>query len=58
MGNIFYYFLRNVKTGERIQDISLGFYGGIGDRIAIKGVIYTIEDFTVERADIEIPEDF
>ena len=56
--NIIYYFLKNVKTGEQIQDISLGYYGGIGDRVAIKGNIYTIVDFAVERADQEIAEDF
>lgn len=56
--NIIYYFLKNVKTGEQVQDISFGFYGGIGDRVAIKGVIYTIIDFAVEWADQEIAEDF
>ena len=56
--NIIYYFLKNIKTGERTQDITFGYYGGIGDRVAIKGVIYVIEDFAVEWADMEIPEDF
>ena len=58
VGHIFYYFIKNVKTGEQKIEVTDVFAGDLGEHIFIKGQEYIIEDYAEEYEELEIPEDY
>lgn len=56
--HIFYYFIKNVETGEQKIEVTDIFIGDPGEHIFIKDQEYVIEDYAEEFEELELPEDY
>lgn len=55
---IFYYFLTNVVTGEKMISPFDTFLGDIGEKIILSKKKYLINDYAMEYEDLIFPEDY
>lgn len=56
--HIFYYFIKDMETGEKSLQVLDAFVGDIGEVVVLGGRSYIIEDYAEEFEDLELPEDF
>ena len=56
--HIFYYFVKDMRTGEKSIQVLDAFIGDIGKIVILGGRSYIVEDYTEEFETLDIPEDF